>query len=214
MRDPLLAFIAIYVVTAGSASAQTINSLPVEVKLKDLSRPLSIIARKQDQSIKEIQDNFNIIDSRLKDLPEEQRSDYTKSLNAQITLLNKAAQGDVSDETALYLENVRADLNLKRRLVMTADPGSFGAINVAVIPKRAGIPINNLTVAAAPIALVDSPQDYYRFPKLSSPTSRQLPPGRYMFFVYRGTKELVRQLQDVGSMSRSNITLELEVPTE
>lgn len=145
-------------------------------------------------------------------LTRRERNDYAVSLWAQSVALEEAAQLDDAQLAKAMISDVSADLAIK------AASGGLGATNtvrghVTVNARtfRGGSEVGGLIVGANRVSYTGSDL-LFRFERLSSPTTKPLPPGRYQFIVMQGDKVVARQTADVGLGSLAAVDLDLVVP--
>jgi hypothetical protein len=144
-------------------------------------------------------------------IPPAQRAEYARTLDAQTRLLEAALPTATGGREAA--QDIAADLAVKasaRRL--GAANALAGRITVNARTLRGARPVSGLVVTATPVALASRGGDpMFRFPRLSSPTSMPMPPGRYVFVLKQGDRVVGREPVSVGLTSRDTLDLDLVV---
>ncbi len=219
MKCLLNAGLSISLLFVGSAQAQSlpaaVDSLKkagdsLVVSNTDLKLPAEDVAKLQSQ--------IDTLSAAALSVPRAERKDYAKSVLAQIEAINSLLAVDDTDKRMRAFQDVDADLSLKLAAKNFGATNSLlGKVNVIVRTKKDGQEVTGIVVGANPIARAGSNQIMWRFSKLSSPTAKPLPPGRYEFILLQGSAILARQTADVGldmvfNGDAADVDLDLVVP--
>lgn len=146
-------------------------------------------------------------------IPAAARRAYASSLREQARLLDKGvAEPDPATALALVTD-ASSDLALKAQARLAGAANALrGHIRVSIATRKNGREVPGLTVGANPLSFSGSPDIMFRFDRMSSPTVRDLPPGRYEFVLMRGNAVISRQRGDVGLTSSAAQAIDLSVP--
>ena len=206
---PATALIAVLVLFAsGGAAAQ---SLPTA--LESLRAASDKLGSTHPDKVAMLNTQIGRLESGAASIPPAQRADYAKSLAAQADVLAAIGKEPDGSVSAAQIDDVAADLALKARARRLGAANTLvGLIKVSARTRRGAQQISGLAVGASPVALAGGMDPMFVFPTLSSPTSRDLPPGRYEFMVKQDNVVVARQRADIGLTSTEAITLDLVVP--
>ena len=208
------AVLAAALVTTQAAQAQSVGS--AIDSLQSAADKLATVAtdapRIPASELSELRSRIEQLDGGVASIPQAERRDYAKSLAAQADLLAVAATA--SDARSLEIvRDVNADLTLKAQARQLGAANALrGHVQVTIRTLRPGGEVRGLVVGANPVALAGAADPMFRFARLSSPTSRPLPPGRYEFQLSYNTVVISRQRADVGITSNGAVDLDLVVP--
>nr|WP_294815387.1 hypothetical protein [uncultured Sphingomonas sp.] len=207
-------FLAAALLTAPAARAQSVGTAidSLQTTADSLAADATSGSKIPVVELSELRARIEQLDGGVASIPQAERRDYAKSLIAQADLL--ATARTASDIRSLEIvRDVNADLMLKVQARQLGAANALrGYVQVTVHTKRASGEVRGLVVGANPVALAGAANPMFRFAKLSSPTSRALPPGRYEFLLLYDNVVVSRQRADIGIASSDAIDLDLVVP--
>jgi len=151
------------------------------------------------------------LQSGMSGLPDE----FVDSLAASTTAIDQSLPPE-GPARAEFLANLQRDLEIKDKFSTESFGlrGGFAAIvNVSVETTRNGQTVNGLYVRCNPIAYGSKEPPLFPFNSASSPTSRKLPPGRFMLWVENADHQRVTlQPVDIGENGKDSETIRIEIP--
>lgn len=210
--------IALFIVAASVARPAPAQSLDSAFSSLDKSLALIEARTRSDpavpgQKVQTLEAQIEGLKGAAPSLKRTERRDYARSLDAQAKMLAAAAGQTDATLVSQQLEDVSSDLSIKAQARMLGAANALrGSVRVTARTLKGGTEVSGFIVAANPVWLSGSQDLMFRFERISSPTSKDLPPGRYEFVLMRDDKIVSRQRADVGITSAEAVQLDLAAP--
>ncbi|MER9546464.1 hypothetical protein NKI72_31295 [Mesorhizobium sp. M0437] len=200
---------AVYTFIFGLSSAIVTLPAKAECQLSEAMLPIQ-------ESIQSLQDNIEdgnvqlqTLSNKLVDESAQLRSllprppkgvpaSFCTSLAGLGSLLGQAAVKP--DLTIPIIQSVADDLSLKVAFLtknLALDSLRY-AVSVTVSTKLSGSEVSGYIISANPLIYEDNAEPLFAFPQLSSPTTMDLPPGKYSIAASKEGKASCKRQLDVG----------------
>jgi hypothetical protein len=203
-------FLLMLASSAAPVSAQTLDDA-----FSALNTSLDAVPQREAARAPALRTSVDRLRGAAISLPMAERRDYAASLAAQADMLRAAAAEPDQARASRMISDVEADLALKAKADgLGATNALRGQVNVVARTMRGATEIKGLVIGANPIGLAGTTTLMFRFPRMSSPSARPLPPGRYEFVLLRDNEVISRERADVGTTSLDEVALDLSVPVE
>lgn len=195
-------FVFAVTVTAASPARSGCEISQAMLPLQEAVQSFQDNVPQEDAKLGKLSDNITESSSKLRLLlprsPNAVPQSFCRSLAALGSILSKAITNAPSNTP--IIESVADDLNLKvdflsKNLALTTPRYE---IAVTVSTKLNGADVSGYMVSANPLLYDGSTEPLFAFPKLSSPTTMALPPGKYVIAASQGAQINCRRQLDVG----------------
>ena len=125
-------------------------------------------------------------------------ANYNRSLQADLTYLRSKTAGRKSDEVLDVLKEVEQDTRAKSDHCKSTHGGIGDTVNLTVHTKVENAEVGGWQIFYR-LRCDESRGDPETFPKMSSPTKKALPPGRYLVWAKKGPKVSDKTPVTIGS---------------
>jgi hypothetical protein len=138
---------------------------------------------------------------------------YVRVLWYQADLLAQAAATSSTTEARSIIDDVSADLNAKLTSSSAAgtEPSRRGMINVTVRTKRGDTEVMGYLINCSPLRYRDA-EPMFSFPTLSSPTTHELPPGKFELAAVQNGLVVSRRIVDIFLAGQDPVLIDIPVP--
>jgi hypothetical protein len=156
---------------------------------------------------------LNLLQERSKDRPVPQ--DYAQSISEDIEIIeNIRGRGIVGSTEWEQIKAVNTDLAIKAEHAEILPEAAFDSIEVIVRTKKNGLELSNYQVWYVKEAFKNDATKYRTFDRFSSPSSRKLPPGRYVMWSQAtdGSKALGEKTPKEFGDGQANVEIDLAAP--
>ena len=137
--------------------------------------------------------------------------EYLDTLRHDLELIRWAGRWNNAAVRRQLLADARADMEVKLIYASWNGTSDDYSVSLSVVTVRRGRPIDGYQVGVVPMRFQGA-EPLFLLPRLSSPASGEVPPGRYELVVRDGKRELARQVFRVGVTGRSSESIEVAIP--
>lgn len=167
----------------------------------------------QKPILESIQSNINVIQSRTSQLPDEDKSLYSRSLRHNANLLDLAAKESDSGKANGLLAEVEADLKIKSsaQVGMAMASRFNGRVSVSVNTWKSGNMVSGYIINLNPMYYAGT-APFIRLEKQSSPAAGKAPPGRYYLIAVKDGIRVSKEIVQIGLNAQDVAEFDVQIP--